>query len=217
MSKILTLSLFYFGTTVTINNRSIDFDEGAGELYADLKVGDYSLTEYAAEVQRALRLAGSQAYTVTFNRASRTLTIAAPLAFDLLVSSGSRLGTSAWAMMGFTGADLTGLLSYEGDEGAGEEYQTQHPVNNYLASKDSRVKEQATVNSTPSGITQMINFGDSRRISMNIRLITDLTGVQNLPFFDNANGVDDFRNFMDYLLTKVRVEFMEDVDVRTTC
>lgn len=220
MSKITTNSRFFYGTTVSILNRSIDFDEGGGELQATLKVGAYSLTEYAAEVQRALREAGSQAYTVTLNRTTRKLTIAAPLAFDLLTNTGTRAGSSAWVMMGFTTvADHTGATSYLAENGAGSEYVTQWPVDQYLAEDDNIVKENATVNMTPAGIVQMIDFGDGRRVQMNIRLITNqqlYDSCANPSFVYNAAGVAAAKALMTYLLTKGRVEFMPDKDTQAS-
>lgn len=216
MSKITTNSRIFYGTTVTILNRSIDFDEGGSELQATLKVGAYSLTEYAAEVQRALREAGTQAYTVALNRTSRKLTIAAPVNFTLRSNTGTRAGTAAWAMMGFsTAANKTGSNSYLADSGAGSEYVCQYPVDKYLAFDDNEVSENATVNVTPAGIVQMVDFGVGARAEMNIRLITNLELYEkcaNPSFVYNATGVTDAKNLLKYLRTKGRVEFMPDKD-----
>lgn len=213
MSTIKTLSRFYFGTTVTTLNRSIDFNEGGPELRATLKVGAYSVTEYAAEWQRALREAGTQAYVVSFNRTTQKITVSAPSNFSLLRSSGSRVGTGAWSMAGFgTGLDLTGANSYLAPNICGERYDPQYIVDQYIDAEDSFVKENATVNTTPAGLVQQVSFGDGSRIEMNIRVITNKTGLANKNFVENVNGIDDARNFMSYLLTKGRVEFMKDKD-----
>lgn len=214
MSKIVTLSRFYFGTTVSTQNRSIDFNEGGSELQATLKVGAYSVTEYAAEWQRALREAGTQAYVVAFNRTTQKITVSAPLSFTLLRATGTRLGTSTWTMSGFgTGLDLTGTNSYLAPNICGQRYDVQFPVNNYTDEVDSIVKENATVNTTPAGLVQMVSFGDGTRVEMNIRVITNKLDLKNANFVENANGVSDARNFMAYLLTKGRVEFMKDKTV----
>jgi len=211
MSTIKTLSSFYFVERVTVSNRSIDFDEGGGELQATLNTGSYTPTEYAAEWQRALRAAGTQAYVVSFNRSTRELTVSAPLAFDLLSLTGSRAGTGAWESAGFSIlADHTGLNSYTSDDPCGDIYEPQYILSDYTAAKDSLIKESATVNETPAGIVQQISYGDGARIKMNIRVITNKTGLKNENFFENVNGEDDARAFMAYLLGKNKVEFMPD-------
>lgn len=209
MSTIKTLSKFYYGTTVSTLNRSIDFDEGGGELQATLKVGTYSVTEYAAEWQRALREAGSQAYVVSFDRSTQKLTVSAPNPFTLRRGTGSRLGTSAWVMSGFgLGLNLTGANNYTAAGICGKKYEPQYILSDYVSAEHSIVKESATVNTTPAGLSQQVSFGEGKRIEMNIRVITNETGLKLEPFFENSNGVDDALDFIAYILTKGRVEFM---------
>lgn len=217
MSKITTRSVFYYGLRVTLLSNAIDFSEGGPEIQATLNVSDYSLSEYAAEVQRAMRAAGTQFYVVTVNRVTRELTISAPNPFTLLTNTGSRAVQSAYPTMGFsTASDTAALASHVSDFGLGQEYQTQFPVTNYIAFEDTLVKEDFTVNSTAEGVVQAISFGDTRRAEMNIRLITNKTGIQNKNFFDNVNGVAEAKSFVEYILTKAKVEFMPDVADRGT-
>jgi len=215
MSKITTLSIFFYGHTVTTQNRSIDFDEGGAEIQATLRVGNYSLTEYLAEVQRAMRVAGTQEYDVGVDRDTRQMVISADNPFNLRVVSGSRFATSAFPMMGYD-LEKTGASAYQGDSGTGSEYRPQYPVFNYTSVEDSNVKENASVNVSAVGVTQLIHFGDGSRPEMNIRVITNKTGLKNKPFFENPNGVADARAFMNYLITKAKVEFMPDVDNRAS-
>lgn len=217
MSKIITRSAFYFNTVVTSSNYAIDFSEGGAEIKASLEVGDYSLTEYAAEIQRALRAAGTQLYTVTLNRTTRVLTIAAPSNFELKCNTGSRAGVAAWTIMGFsTAADRTGANSYAGNSGAGSEYLTQYPVDKYLDPAHSIVFENATYNVTPIGIGQQVSFGDGYRIEMDIRLITNQNLVNQDDFYYNASGIANFLTFIRYVLAKNRAEFMPDIANRSS-
>jgi hypothetical protein len=212
MSKITTLSQIFYGTTVSSSNRAIDFNEGGSELKATLKVGAYSATDYAAEVQRAMREAGSQAYAVAFNRATQKITISAPSNFTLLRSTGSRIGTSAWVMMGFgTGANLTGTNSYLAPSILGSVYKTQYPVDDYIDPEHVVIKENSTTNSTPTGVVQQASFGDGIRITANIRVITNQLGLKNTPFYENANGISDFMTFIRFALTKGYLEFMPNI------
>lgn len=217
MSKITTNSLFYYGTTVTAENRSLDFDEGGPEIQATLNVGSYTPTDFAAEVQRAMRAAGSQLYTVTLNRSTRKLTFVAPLGgANLRSNTGTRVGTGVWTTAGVsTASDHSMNTDHVATNGAGLAYKTQWPVSDYLSFDDNLVKEQGTVSTTPSGISQVIHFGDGSRAEMNIRLITNenlFQACNGESFVYNANGIDDAKSLMSYLVSKGRVEFMPDAD-----
>lgn len=216
MSKITTLSSFYYGTKVTRLNRALDFSEGGGpEIQASLNIGDYTLEDFALEIQRAMRIAGSLSYTVTVNRNTRRITITAPSDFELLSDTGSRTGEAIWALAGFsTGSDYTGASTYTGASGAGYEYRCQYPVDSYRSADENPTRENATFTVTPTGVGQMLSFADSARVEMDIRLITNITTIRNTPFYANASGVSDFRNFMSYLLDKNKVEFIPDVSDR---
>lgn len=213
MSTLRTLSRFFYGHTVTTQNRSIDFDEGGSELRATLKVGTYSATEYAAEWQRAIREAGSQAYVVSLSRSTQKLTVSAPLNFTLRRGSGSRLGTSAWSMAGFgSGADLGPSTAFTAANITGKRYDPQYKVFDYTDPDHSIVKENATAADTPAGLVQKVSFGDGTRIEMNIKPVTNITGLTNDGFINNSNGVSDLLDLISYLMTGGRVEFMKDKD-----
>lgn len=216
MSKILTRSAFYYGHTVTFDNQGIDFKEGAGpELFANLRIGDYTLTEYAAEFVRALNETGSLTYGYSINRLTRIITIIASGPATFLISTGSRTGISTFSLAGFIGPDVT-ATSFIGNQASGSEYLTQYPVFDYDAEDDGQIKEGASVQVSTIGVTQLISFADGARIAMNIRLITDITGVRVPSFFENVNGRFSAKQFMRYLITKSKVEFMPDVGDRNT-
>lgn len=210
MSTIKTLSRFFYGTAVTRLVWAVDFNEGAGELQATLAVGNYSLTEYGVELQRALRAAGSQAYVVSLNRTTRKFTISAPLNFSLLAGTGTRIGVGAWSMIGAAATDKTGANTYTMENGAGSEYNPQYYLDGYTKEGHSIELEDAAVSSTPVGYSQIASFGDGSRVPMNIRLITNKTGLKNTGFVANLNGESDFLTFIKYAMKKGRLEFMPD-------
>lgn len=216
MSTITTKSKFYFDTSVTQLTKSLDFSEGGPELMATLKVGAYTLTQYAAEIQRALREAGSQDYLVTVNRTTRKITISAPSNFSLLAATGSRVATGIWGTAGFSAIDLTGTNTYLGQNGAGKEYLCQYILDGYTNPDHVIVKESPTVNATPQGLVQQTSFADGKRISMNMKIITNITTIKNENFVSNPTGVNDFMYFMAFLMTKGLVEFMADRDTPAT-
>ena len=217
MSTIQTLSVFYFGTTITTDNQSLDFDESGSELQATLQVGDYSLTELIDEAVRAMNEVGGQTYSGTLNRTTRKPTISATSNFTLRTNTGSRFGTSVYPLLGYsTAADKTGSNSYEADNGAGSEYRPQYILDEYTERDDYRVKEDAVVNRAVSGEIQSVTYGDGARITMTIKLITNNTNLNQTYFYSNATGKADAIEFMNYLITKAKVEFMPDVDTRST-
>ena len=216
MSKINTLSVFYYGLTVNKLNNVVNFDEGAGELSAFLSVDDYTLKEYADEIAIRMTLAGTQVYTATVNRATRKITISAPGNFSLLAGTGSQQASAIWSMAGFNFVDKTGTNSYESDFGAGFEYIPQLTLDDYTSLEDWEVKESAVVNVSTSGVVQTLQYGDGQRMSCRLRGATDLINLKVTPFYENANGVQALRNFMKYLITKAKIEFMPDKDSRST-
>lgn len=215
MSTLTTLSVFYYGTTVTQENRYIDFDEGGIELNAILNLGSYTATEYCAEVKRALNAAGALDYDYSFNRTTRKITISASGNFTLRTNTGSHTGNNAWSMLGFTTvANKTGAATYTAENGLGSEYRPQYQLDNYVASEDHQVKEQAAVNVSAKGQTQTLFFGNGSRVKMDITVITNKVGLKLDPFYENASGISEFRTFMNFLITKAKVEFMPDVGTR---
>lgn len=214
MSKINTLSVFYYGFTITKLNNVINFDEGSGELSAFLSIDDYTLEEFADEIAARMTLAGTQTYTATVNRTTRKITISALANFDLLAGSGSQVASGAFSMAGFNPIDKTGTNIYTSDVGAGFEYRPQLTLDNYTALEDWHLKESAVVNVSTSGVVQTLQYGDGQRMGCVLRGATNLTGLKIEPFFENANGVQALRTFMLYLITKAKIEFMPDVSDR---
>lgn len=215
--SLTTLSKFYFGHTVTSENNLIDFKEGAGpELTATLTVGDYSLTEYAAEIKRVLDAAGALTYTVTFSRSTRVITITTTSTFSLLVSSGTHIGTGAFSMMGFTGADRTGASTYAGNTGSGSSFQPQFVLQDHVSSDDEQRSVEATVIRSASGRVEVVTFGTERFVTGRMRWNTNLLQPSNGPITSSVTGLSDLRTFMQYITTKAKVEYMPDKDTPST-
>lgn len=215
MSRINTLSVFYYGFNITKDNYAINFSEGGPEISTQLRINDYTLTGFAEEIAERMTLAGTQEYTVSVNRNTRVLTISAPGPFELLTATGSQQSVAIWDLAGFdTLTDKTGASSYVGDQPAGLEYRPQLTFDNYLALEDNLVKESSSVNISANGVVQTLEFGDGQRMECNIRGATDRTGLKMNPFFENPNGRQDLIDFMNYLITKAKIEFMPDVSNR---
>lgn len=214
MSTLKTLSTFYYGFLITKENQNMNFDEGTGELTAVLKVGDYTFDEIILALQNAFNLVGSNEYVVTGDRDTRKITISADSNFDLLVASGSQAGTTAFNLIGFTGSDRVSDDEYEGNIGAGYEYRPQTLLKDYIQPEDYELKESAVVSTSANGQVQTVAFGDGARMQCNIIAASNLTGLKNQDYYYNATGLQDLRNFLKYLITKSKIEFMPDIDNR---
>lgn len=214
--SLRTLSAFYYGHTIDFSNFALDFSEGGPELQADIDPGSYSLQDFADAVSNALNTAGALEYTVTVDRETRKLTIEADGDFELLVSTGTRVDTGAWVLMGFTGADRTGADSYEGDTASGEAYYPQFILQDHLG-KDKNVKAiDPVVNKSAAGVTEVVRFGTERMISFNVKYITNVTMPDNGPITNNPTGVEDALAFLEHAVQKKPFEYMPNKDVPDT-
>jgi hypothetical protein len=213
--SLSTFSVFYYGFTVDADNYQLDFNEGGSELTAELNFGDYSFTDYLTELKRALDAAGALTYTVTANRTTRAITVAASGTYSLLVSTGTH-GVNAFTMMGFTGSDRTATNTYTGNTTAGSAYTPQYKLQSYIPPENYKKKRNVTVHETARGLVELVSFGSLSMIDMNIRFATDIFQHSSGPITNNASGVSDLNDFMTYLITKGSVEFMPDVGARDT-
>lgn len=209
-----TRSSFYFGHLVDATNFTIDFSENSGaDVYsANLNLGTYSLTDFVTEVERAMNAEGGQEYTVTLTRSTRIITISAPSNFELLTSSGLTLGTSAFSLIGFSGADKTGFNSYDGNSPSGDEYRPQFYLQNYVDFDDIQEASSSSVSTSAQGVVQVASFGNNKFMECNITNITDLEKVKGNWIENDINAVQNFRNFMLYATKKGEMEFLPNRD-----
>lgn len=216
-ARLTTFSIFYFGHEVDATNNSISFNEGSGELTASLNPGSYSLTDFAAEVKRAMDAASTlpQAYTVSVNRSNRKLTVSASGTFSLLISSGTAIGTTAFTLMGFSGADVSGTNTYTGGSGSGSEFEPTVRLQDYIPSTQWREAADAAVNNTASGRVEVVSFGEKQFVQFNFKWVTNQPG-DGVTFKTNTNAIGNLETFLQYLTTKAPFEFMPDIGSRST-
>lgn len=146
-------SLFLYNYTITSLNRSLDFRAVAAGpiLLAQLRIGDYSLTDLLVEIKRALEAADpTRTYTVTANRTfaggtQNRITIATSGSYlDLLFASGPRVGSSVAPIIGFSAVDRVGAVSYQGTASTGTALISEYVGYNYSSKK--HMKEVIGVN-----------------------------------------------------------------------
>jgi len=214
--SINSRSSFIYGYTVDETNFYVDFDEGGGELSAELDINDYSMTDFAIELARAMTEAGGQTYSAAVDRSTRKITISATSNFDLLISTGSHVGTAAWSLIGMSGADKTSTNSYESDSSTGSEYRPQFKLQEYIDFEDFQTSVQGNVNESANGDVEVVSFGNVKFAECNITFATNVNQGESDVIENNASGVADLRSFMEYCITKGILEFIPDRDIPNT-
>lgn len=199
---------FIFGHIVTTSNNEFCFDEGAGELIAQMNPGGYSFLEYAAELQRAMISVGTQDYTVLIDRSTLSVTINAPVAIDLLITSGAS-EKSGFELAGFTGADLLAVTTATSNVASGFKYKPQFLVQSYVDSEHFQQSAFQTLNRTQSGREELIRFGVDKFVEMDIKFVTNKV-MDGVVIRNNSTGVEDAVRFLQYATQKQRIEFFVD-------
>lgn len=211
--SILTSPVFYYIDPVGNTNFQLDFIEPNKaniELTAELNTSSYTMEGLGTEVSRAINSAGQNTYTITFDRNTLKYTISADDDFDLLITSGSSSQTSIFPTIGFTGADLTGLTTYEGIA-SGSEYEPQFPLQNFVGFNISKEGISTKTNESSSGEIEVVTFGTKRLMSFNIKYITNNVGSKvNYDFAKNTDHLQLAIDFMEFITDKNKLEFMED-------
>lgn len=208
---IKTYSAFTYGHTITDDNSAIIFNEGAGELIAYIEIGSYTLQAFVNAVAIALNDTGNLEYTVSLDRSTRKITISSTGAFDLLITSGSLVETSVFSLMGFDGADLTGLTSYEGDSASGSYFEPQFLLQSYVDFDDNVKTENASVNKTPNGDVEVVSYGKFKFMECNITLQTNIKQGEGSCLKNDPTGYDNLRAFLEYATNKAPMEFIKDI------
>jgi len=209
--SLKTYSVFYYGHDITDENQFINFSEDGGltQISAPIDIGSYTITTFVAKVLNAMNEYGGQEYSATLDRATRKITITAPSNFDLLVTTGTQSEISAFALMGFT-SDKSGSNAFESDVGSGFAYYPQYWLQSFVDFIDHIKSASSKVNTSASGVVEVVSYGQNEFMECNIKYITDITGQGVIK--NNATGVADLRAFMNYAITKKPLEIMFDVD-----
>ncbi len=214
--SIDTRSQFFYGYTIDSDNYQLDFKEGGGsQLTAELNFGDYTLTTLLTEVKRALETAGALTFTVSVNRSTRKVTIAASGTFSLLTTSGTH-GSNVFSLLGFSGADKTGTNTYTADGTSGSAYVPQFKLQSYIPPGNYTKRRNVTVNEAANGLVECVSFGDQDMIAMDIRFSNNIVQPSAGPITSNTSGLADLNLFMRFLITKAALEFMPDLNSPNT-
>lgn len=212
MDSLKTFSSFYYGFDVNTQNLYLNFKEAGAEISAPVAVGSYTLTQMAEAIQNTLNTYGfSNTYTVTVDRVTRIITIAATGTFQLLPVTGTQASNSVLPLIGFT-TDRTGGTSYAGNTAAGSKYEPPFRLQSYVPIEHWTGAALATVNKAASGRVEVVKFGNESFMQANIMYVNDYDQIVNNILKSDPNGVDNLLEFLKYGITKGPMEFMPDID-----
>ena len=206
-------SAFNYGHTITNANRFLNFSEGGGQITATMPIGSYTLGQIPDLIASAMNAVGGQEYECSVNRVNRTIIIQAPGNFELLISSGSNVNQSFYALAGFSGSDLSGSNSYTGNNASGSQYITQTELKNYTDFRENKEKIDTVKRTTPDGIVETVSYGTLEKASFDFPFITN--EVPQRFIRETATGRDELEAFMDYCIESRPVEFLLDYKVET--
>lgn len=210
---ITTFGKFYYGHSVSNSNRYIDFKEGAGpNLVATIDTGEYSLTDFVDKVSTALNSAGALTYTVSVNRTTRVITISATGSFTLLCGTGTNIGNGAFSLMGFDAVDTSSAATQSGDYASGYEWVPQYKPQDSVDFDNNQMHIDGTVKQSTDGTVEAVKFGTKKIMEANYKFITDIHQSATSPILNDASGVSNARDFLEYAVTKADLEFMPDKD-----
>lgn len=211
---INTYSKFYYGITITSENKYLDFDEGSGELNAEIVTGTYTLEDLALAVQDALNEAGVFTYTVTVNRSTRIMTISSTGLTDYLAATGTNvlLGYSIFSTLGYLPINVFNTTSYIASNAIGSVYLPQYKLQDYISQEDSRMNRSSTLSTSASGKVELQSFGIDRMFEFSIKFATNIYQPNGGPILNNQNGITNLRSFLQWLMNKNYIEFMPDKD-----
>lgn len=207
-------SVFYYGHKVDDTNNFINFKEGAGaELTAEIPTGSYTMTKFLEIVTSALNDASALTWTYSVDRVTRIVTLTSSGPASLLFGTGTLASFSPASLLGFAQADLLSLTSFVGTLPTGIEYAPQFPLQDYKPKDKNKKLIGAVVTKSASGDKVSVqSFGTDRFIKCNIKFITNEPSEGILR--DNPTAVEDASAFMEYIIEKNPVEFMENENDR---
>lgn len=210
---IETKSTFYYGMTITKDNNLIPFSEGGPEIIATISVGSYTHTDFLNEVSKAMNAVSLNNYVVSMDRDTRFITIEGDSNFELLCNTSLLSPNSPYLLMGFDVlSDKTGSNSYASEGASGYEYKPQYFLQSYSPFSDNVEVGSASINETAMGAVEVISYGRKYFMNCNIRFANNSQeNCNESPFEYNQNGYSDLITFMNYLIDKKPIEFIEDV------
>jgi hypothetical protein len=203
-------ALFLYGFDVTDFNKYINFHNAIGgpELTAVLNKGNYTCTEFLAEVKRAMELAdGVYKYTWAIDRTlgsgtsnQITVTTTGPH-LDLLFGTGTNTATSIRHFIGFDQIDYTGALTYTGSTNGGTILLPDFATWDYLG-PDNYITQDGSKQISSYGIKETLVFAKMQFFQGQWKYITN---------FGSSTQLTEWQTFLQYSTRQLKFEFTPSI------
>lgn len=205
-----TYSKFYYIDPVTSLNQWIDFDEGSGEVSAQVSVGKYTLSGLASAIAIAMNDAGANTYTATVDRSTREITIAATSgSFSVLIATGTHKDSGIYDLINFGVADLSSASSHTGGA-CGSEYAPQFLLQSYTGAEHWQTAVSGVVNESASGAIETVSFGRRQFIEFEIVYSNNYSRGNFEVIKNDPSAVENLVDFLGFAINKYPFEFMPD-------
>ena len=130
--SIKTRSKFYYDFEVTESAFQIPFDEGAGELIADMFLLKFTPSQLAIEIARAMTSTGTNDYICSFNRVDRTYEITSLGSTFSILGATNTAVNPAVEFLGFEAIDTPLALEQLGVNSVGKVFYPQFLLQGYV-------------------------------------------------------------------------------------
>lgn len=205
------IPLLLYGFDINSLNKYVNFKNAIGGpvITAELRVGNYTATQFMAEMKRAMEfIDGVYKYTWAIDRTINsgltnevTVTTTAPY-FDLLFGSGPNYLNSPRPILGFDQMDYTGALQYTGSTHAGSILIPEYPTYDYLG-PDDMVTNDGVKNVSASGVKETLVFAQMFFIQGEWKYITN---------FGGRTQHTEWQNFLKYATRQLQFEFTPSIN-----
>lgn len=205
------IALFLYGFQITNSNRYIDFQNVSlgPVLQAVLNLGNYTATEFMAEIKRAMEFAdGTNKYTLSLDRTISTnrdnrLHISTNGSFlSILFGSGTDAPSSPRDLMGFMHSDYTGSTTYAGSSTAGIILIPDFATYNYTG-PDQKVESDGSKNVSANGIKETLVYAQVQFFQGEWKYITNFNG--------NTQRTQ-WEALLKYLIKQLKLEFTPSIN-----
>lgn len=208
---VFTKSQWFYGHTVEINNRLVDFSRASVVYQGSLSVGAYTLTSYAQALVRAMNTADpGNTYLASVDRTTRTITIQGDDNFEILGATGLGLSASTLPLAGFI-TDTNSSNTYTGIA-SGFVFRPQLSLQEFTPFDLDQDAADSVINQSASGRIEAVSFGRNRFMTCNIRYQNN----NKAQFTGLRDGLDELKDFLIYATTKSDLEFMANIDAPNT-